>query len=162
MCEWSHYFWFILWWVRWVLRNTIVQSNASGVYFIINERLTNLAPNFQLNNEVEGCDKLSNQCKHVCCSDHYNDVIMVAIASQITSLNIVYSMVYSAADQRKHQSSTSLAFVWGIHRWPVNYPHKWPVTRKMFSFDDVVLRPFNGRNSGVTTTRMMLTSANFI
>ena len=70
---------------------------------------------------------------------HYNDVMMSAIASQITSLTIVYSIVYSDADQRKHQSSASLAFVWGIHRWPVNSPHKWPVTRKMFPFDDVIM-----------------------
>ena len=70
---------------------------------------------------------------------HYNDVIMGAIASQITSLTIVYSTVYSDADQRKHQSSASLAFVRGIHRGPVNSPHKWPVTRKMFPFDDVIM-----------------------
>ena len=70
---------------------------------------------------------------------HYNDVIMGAIASQIASLTIVYSTVYSDADERKHQSSASLAFVWGIHRWPVNSPHKWPVTRKMFPFDDVIM-----------------------
>ena len=49
-------------------------------------------------------------------TDHYGDVIMDAIASQITSLTIVYSIVYSDADQRKHQSSASLAFVRGIHR----------------------------------------------
>ena len=42
---------------------------------------------------------------------HYNDVIMSAMASQITCLTIVYSIVYSGADQRKHQSSVSLAFV---------------------------------------------------
>ena len=70
---------------------------------------------------------------------HYTDVIMGTIASQITSLTIVYSCVYSGADQRKHQSSASLAFVRGIHRGPVNSPHKWPVTRKMFSFDDVIM-----------------------
>ena len=58
---------------------------------------------------------------------HYGDVIMGVIASQITSVTIVYSTVYSDADQRKHQSSASLAFVWGIHRGPVNSPHKWPV-----------------------------------
>ena len=57
---------------------------------------------------------------------------MGAMASQITSLRIVYSTVYSGADQRKHQSSASLVFVRGIHRWPVNSPHKWPVTRKKF------------------------------
>ena len=65
---------------------------------------------------------------------------MGTIASQITSLTIVYSTVYSGADQSKHQSSASLAFVWGIHRGPVNSPHKWPVTRKMFPFDDVIMK----------------------
>ena len=70
---------------------------------------------------------------------HYNDGTMDAIASQITSITIVYSTVYSDADQRKHQSSASLAFVRGIHRWPVNSPHKWPVTRKMFPIDDVIM-----------------------
>ena len=53
---------------------------------------------------------------------HFSDVIMCAMASQITSLTIVYSTVYSGADQRKHQSSALLAFVRGIHRWPVNFP----------------------------------------
>ena len=53
---------------------------------------------------------------------------MRAIASQITSLTIVYP----GADQRKHQSSALLTFVWGIHRKRVNSPHKWPVTRKCF------------------------------
>ena len=71
---------------------------------------------------------------------HYIDVIMTTMASQITSLTIVYSTVYSGADQSKHQSSASLAFVWGIHRGPVNSPHKWPVTRKMFPFDDVIMK----------------------
>ena len=70
---------------------------------------------------------------------HYNDIIMGAIASQITSLTIVYSTVYSVADQRKHQSSASLAFMRGIHGWPVNSAHKWPVTQKMFPFDDVIM-----------------------
>ena len=72
---------------------------------------------------------------------HYNDVIMGAMASQITSLAIVYSSIYSGADQRKHQSSASLAFVRRIHRGPVNSPHKWPVTRKMFPFNDVIMLP---------------------
>ena len=71
---------------------------------------------------------------------HYCDVVMGVIASQITSLAIVYSTVYSdSIGQRKHQSSASLAFVRGIHRWPVNSPHKWPVTRKMLPFDDVIM-----------------------
>ena len=70
---------------------------------------------------------------------HHDDVIMSAIASQVASLTIVYSTVYPGADQCKHQSSASLAFVWGIHRGPMNSPHKWPVTLKMFRFDDVIM-----------------------
>ena len=70
---------------------------------------------------------------------HYDDVIMTMLASQITSLTVVYSIVYSGVDQSKHQSSASLAFVQEIHRGPVNFPHKWPVTRKMFPFDDVIM-----------------------
>ena len=65
---------------------------------------------------------------------------MGAMASQITSLTIVYSTVYSRADQRKHQSSTSLAFLRGIHWWLVNSPHKWPETQIMFPFDDVIMK----------------------
>ena len=70
---------------------------------------------------------------------HYNDVIMSMMASQITSLTIVYSDVCSRPDQRKHQSSVSLAFVGGIHHWLVNSLHKGPVTWKMFPFDDVIM-----------------------
>ena len=73
---------------------------------------------------------------------HYRGVIMGVMASQITSLTIVYSTVYSGAHQRNHQSSASLAFVRGMHRRPVNSPHKGPVTRKMFQFDDVIMKPY--------------------
>ena len=60
---------------------------------------------------------------------HYNDVIMGAIASQITNLTSVYSMV------------TSKLRVTGLcaRNSPVNFPHKWPVTRKIISFDDVIM-----------------------
>ena len=64
---------------------------------------------------------------------------MGAMASQITSHTIVYSTVYSGENQRKHQSSASLAFVRWIHQRPVNSPHKWPVTREMFSLNDVIM-----------------------
>ena len=75
---------------------------------------------------------------------HYSEIIVSMMASQITSLTIVYSTVYSGVDQRKHQSSASLAFVQGIHRWQLNSPHKGPVTRKMFPFDDVImLEPYH-------------------
>ena len=77
-----------------------------------------------------GCSSASR----VYTSSHYTVVIMSANASQITGVSIVYSRVCSGADQRKHQSSASLAFVTGIHRWSVNSPHKGPVTRTMFPF----------------------------
>ena len=72
-------------------------------------------------------------------NNHYNDVIIGAIASQITSLASVCSAVTWGAYQRKHQSSASLAFVRGIHRRPVNSPHKGPVAQKMFPFDAVIM-----------------------
>ena len=64
-----------------------------------------------------GCDGVSNHQPHGC-----------------------LSIVYWDADQREHESSVPLAFVWGIHRLPVNSPHKWPVTRKIFPSDDVILQ----------------------
>ena len=64
---------------------------------------------------------------------------MGVIVSQITSLTIVYLTIYSDTDERKHQSSASLAFVRESHRGPVNSPHKWPVTWKMFPFNDVLM-----------------------
>ena len=69
----------------------------------------------------------------------YSDVIMSTMASQSISVSIVYLTVCSDPNQRKHQSSASLAFVRGILRWPVNSPHRGPVTRKMFPFDDVIM-----------------------
>ena len=72
---------------------------------------------------------------------------MSAMASQINSLTIVYSSLYSGADQRKHQSSASLAFDRRIHRWPENSPHKGPVTRKIFRLDDVIMRSLCPRSS---------------
>ena len=69
---------------------------------------------------------------------HRSDVIMSAMASQITDVSSVCSTVCSDAD-KNHQSSASLASVRGIHRWPVDSPHKGPVTRKMFPFADVIM-----------------------
>ena len=80
-----------------------------------------------------------HKCNDFITFSHYGDVIISTMVSQITSLAIVYSTVYSGAEQRKHKSSASLAFVRGIHRWPVNSPHKGLVTRKMFPLDDVVM-----------------------
>ena len=60
---------------------------------------------------------------------HYSDIIMGADSSRITNITIVYSTVYSSRRSKKTSK----------HRWPVNFPHKWPVTRKMFPFDDVII-----------------------
>ena len=68
----------------------------------------------------------------------YSNVIMSAKASQITGVSVVCTTVCSGADQRKHQSSASPAFVREIHRWPVDSPHKGPVARNMFPFDGVI------------------------
>ena len=75
---------------------------------------------------------LVNKGKLVLRSLLYSDVLLRAMAFQITGVSLVYSTVCSGANQRKHQSSASLAFVRGIHRWPVNSSHKWSVTRKCF------------------------------
>ena len=85
------------------------------------------------------CFQLRPQMMTICKISQYSDVIMTAMVSQITSVSIVYSSLCSGADQREHQSSASLAFVRGFHRWPVNSPCKGPVTRKMFPFDDVIM-----------------------
>ena len=69
---------------------------------------------------------------------HYNDIIMSVMVSPITSLKTVYSTVYSRTDQRKYQSSAPLAYVQGIHQWPMNSLHKGPVIGKMFPFDDIM------------------------
>ena len=70
---------------------------------------------------------------------HHSDVRMSLMVSQITGVPIVCSTVCSGANQRRHQSSVSLAFVRGIHRRPVNSPHKGLVMRNVFPFDDVIM-----------------------
>ena len=64
---------------------------------------------------------------------------MSVMASLISDVSIVYLTICVEADQRKHQSSSSLAFVRGIHQWMVNFSHKGPVMWKMFPFDDVIM-----------------------
>ena len=65
-------------------------------------------------------------------SFHDCDAVMSAMASQITGASIVYITVCWGAEQRKYRNSAPLAFVRGIHRWPVNSPHKGSLTRKIF------------------------------
>ena len=99
---------------------------------------------------------------------HDCDVIRHTMAAQITSLMIVYLAVYSDADQIKHQSSASLAFVRGIHRGLVNSPHKWPVTREMFTLDDVIMNKeqrgkcTNCRHNLLNVKQQMLQFTNLI
>ena len=71
--------------------------------------------------------------------DHYRDVTMSLMASQITSILTVCKAVCSGANQNKHQSFASLAFARGIHRWPEFSRNKGPVTRKMFSSDNAIM-----------------------
>ena len=92
------------------------------------------------------CNIVYNICLRVLTLEHYirlqwrhNEHDMASQITTITTVSIVCSTVCSGADQRIHQSSASLAFVRGIHRWPVDSPHKGPVTRKMFPFDDVIM-----------------------
>ena len=79
------------------------------------------------------------QSSYICFS-YYSDVTMGAMASQIISLPIVNPSVNSGADQRKTSKLRFACFVRGINRGPVNSPHKWPVTRKMFAFDYVIMK----------------------
>ena len=106
--------------------DTLTEMGERECFFELNGQLRSL-----LIKDTQAA-QVSNDSFH-----HHSDAIMGTMASQITSVSIVYLTVCSCPDQRKHQSSTSLAFVRGIHRWLVNSPHKGPVTWKMFPFDDV-------------------------
>ena len=139
--------------INWVLFLVSTQLSTDGSLIYVDISLEEIVNVKHLHRDIRGeihvimkQQKLQRKCMwlyshHWACrqNGHYGDVVMGVIAPQITSLTIVYSTVYSDADQRKHQSSASLAFVRGIHRGPVNSPHKWPVTRKMFPFDDVIM-----------------------
>ena len=85
------------------------------------------------------------------------------MASQVTSLTIVYSTVYPGADKRKHLSFASLDLR-RIDRWTVNSPHKGPVTQKMLPFDDVIMdtRDKNIHSLNFVVFRVAWWSANFI
>ena len=104
----------------------------------------------------------AHNCVHITRVNHHNDIMMSAMASQITSPTIVYLTVCSGLDQRKYQSSASLAFVRGIHRWPVNSTHKGPVTRKMFPFDAVIMmsRSSKFKAPGLHSRHMMSSNGN--
>ena len=91
---------------------TAVHNELLNILSIYDEIYWNVSPWGELSKAPANCS-------------HYSDVIVSAMVSQITSLTIVYSTVYSGADLRKHQSSTSLDFVWGIHRWIPHTKGQW-------------------------------------
>ena len=84
--------------------------------------------------------KILSEIKYGKSTLHCSDVTISAMASQITNIWAVCSVVCPGAHQREYQSSASLTFVRGIHRRPVDYPHKRPVTWKMSPFDDVIMK----------------------
>ena len=125
--------------MKWPMTSTISRHNNTVVYVRIDITICrlNLVCYLYINPDsadvrIVRDDWINTGAVVTICTVHYSEVIMGTMASQITSLAIVYTTDYSSADQRKHQSSASLAFVRGIHRWPVNSPHKWPVTRNFF------------------------------
>ena len=87
---------------------------------------------------------------------------MRMVVSQITGVSIVCSTVHSGTDQRKYQSSASLAFVKGIHRWQVDSPHNGKVTRKMFSFDDGLLDNEYNELISTCTDTLFVNDANIV
>ena len=82
---------------------------------------------------------------------YYSDVIMGAMASQITSLTIVYSTVCSGADQRKTSKLRVTGLCEGNSSVTGEFPHKGPVTRKMFSFDDVIMESTLEQTTSIVT-----------
>ena len=118
-----------------ILWNRIASIRKSVALF----RPTQKKPSESDKNSDSSLQNRKARSQHCWFPIHYSDVIMGAMAYQITNLTIVFSTIYSGADQSKHQSSASLAFMREIHRWPVDSPHKGPVTRKMFPFDDVIM-----------------------
>ena len=77
-------------------------------------------------------------------TNHYSEIIISTMTSQVTGV----SAICSTADQRKYESTVSLAFVRRIHWWPVDSPHKGPVMQKMFPFDDVLMHITQIEDSG--------------
>ena len=113
------------WTSGWVNNREAGDWRRHRPHYDINVKSWNMKRSMTLPDQCSGIrlPVVSVNYRHTgCLVDHYNDVIMGAIASQITSLTIVYSTVYSGTDESKHQSSASLAFVRGIHRGHGEFP----------------------------------------
>ena len=111
------------------------QTNVMGAYWSVyigsDNYLNQCSQRSVSPYDVNGSQRLKiGRPYHQLINSYYNNVIMSAMAPQITDFMVLFSAVYSDADQRKYQSSASLAFVRGIHRWPVYDPQKRPVMRK--------------------------------
>ena len=107
---------FLAKWRPFCLSPYVLKEDSSAgdpVWFI--KQLTQLWPLFDAQHNTSHVYNVISKGDYGSLS-HYDDVIMTTMAAQITSLTVVYSTVNSDANQRKHQSSASLAFVWGIHR----------------------------------------------
>ena len=107
--------------------------------FLLMSAWTNCYRNSREAGELECSDaNLASLWPRIWCT-LYNDIIMSTMAHEITRISTVGSAVCWGAHHRKYQSSPLLAFVRGIHQGSVDFPHKGPVTRKMFPFDDVIM-----------------------
>ena len=111
----------------------MIITNSRKIEWLFND---NTSQNWVQLNPVETLLSITQYCTNF---SYCSDVIMNTMASQITGVSIVCSIVCSDADQRKYQSSVPLDFVRGSHRWPMHSPNKGPVTRKIFPFDDVIM-----------------------
>ena len=80
---------------------------------------------------------------------HYSDVIMGAMASQITSLTTVYSTTYSGEDQRKHQMTGE-------------FPARMASNAEIFPFDDVIRRQTYSTKSRRVSINFFVNSASFM
>ena len=119
----------------------------------LHSHLTHTNPNMILNDSLIKCSETRKTHHALKINTEVNLVLKNNISSTSTlqwhhngrdGVSNHHPYVYSGADHRKYQSSAPLAFVPGIHRWPVNSPHKGPVTRKMFPFDDVIMKTHSG------------------
>ena len=141
----SHSLWrhcYVIWRMRWLVFMYLV------IMISVKLLIIRITPIWQYISKVIICIGFSHLLIFLeFCRQSYRSAL--CYSSQITTLqwrhneldgdvSIVCSTVCSGADQGKYQSSASLALAKGIHRWPVDSPHKGPVTRKMFPFDDVI------------------------
>ena len=132
---------------KWIVRRTckyisqFVALNTAFVEFWYNQpQFTQIIYNYNQQRNQQTRKRRTRFTFHKTTCPHYNDVIISAMASRINRPHdCLLNHLFKAQIMRKHHSSASLSFVSRIHRWPVNSPHKGPVTWKMFPLDDVIM-----------------------